>query len=72
MPNTFLEVFLSRSTLRPAFNRNAGQNLTETLLANLPNPGLYWRTPRENTLGSLAEFVTKRLLLSGDRGGNLS
>ena len=26
MLNTFLEVFLSRSTLRPAFNRNAGQN----------------------------------------------
>ena len=26
MLNTFLEVFLSRSTLRPAFNRNAGPN----------------------------------------------
>ena len=26
MPNTCLEVFLSWSTLRPPFNRKAGQN----------------------------------------------
>ena len=43
MPNPWLEVFLSRSTLRPPFNRKAGQNPERAKLYKAEEAGIKFR-----------------------------